>query len=75
MSRKQPKALKAQQDRTGDIKEAMVVSPARLADPVGKLHRREDIRDNEFQIFKSAIKIQNQTEIVQFEQNQNQPKP
>jgi len=39
MSRKQPKALKAQQDRVGDIKGATVVSPARLAEPAGKLHR------------------------------------
>lgn len=31
--------------------------------------RIEDIRYNEFQILKSAIKIQNQTEVVQFEQN------
>lgn len=31
--------------------------------------RIESIRGNEFQILKSAIKIQNQTEIVQFEQN------
>lgn len=31
--------------------------------------RIEDIRCNEFQILRSAIKIQNQTEIVQFEQN------
>lgn len=36
--------------------------------------RIEDIRCNEFQILKSVIKIQNQIEVVQFEQNQKKKK-